>query len=62
VCAAGHETHAPFAGPALSTRTRYLFTLIVALFGVYQITNDHPVAGLIGIGLAGVLFFLVRKV
>ncbi|HEX6998002.1 MAG TPA: hypothetical protein VF322_07645 [Gammaproteobacteria bacterium] len=45
----------------MSPLTRYGFASLIALYGIYQISNDHPVAGLIGIGLAAALVWLGGK-
>jgi hypothetical protein len=45
----------------MSPFTRYAFSLLIALYGIYQISNDHPVAGVIGIGLAVLLVVLGRR-
>jgi hypothetical protein len=36
----------------MSTFTRYAFSLFISLYGIYQISNDHPVPGVIAILLA----------
>ena len=36
----------------MSTFTRYAFSLFISLYGIYQISNDHPVPGAIAILLA----------
>lgn len=46
--------------PSVSPTTRYGFAILVSLYGIYQIANDHPLAGLIGIGLAVALLWLGR--
>ena len=45
----------------MSPITRYGFAILIALYGLYQINDNHPTAGLIGIGLAGFLVWLGRK-
>jgi len=45
----------------MSSLTRYGLSLLIALYGVYQIFNDRPVAGLIGIGVAALLLWLGGK-
>jgi hypothetical protein len=37
---------------AMSTFTRYAFSLFISLYGIYQIFNDHPIPGVIAICLA----------
>jgi hypothetical protein len=44
----------------MSPFIRYGFSFLIALYGVYQIFNDHAVAGLIGIGLAALIAWLGR--
>jgi hypothetical protein len=44
----------------MSPAVRYGFSLIVAGYGVYQIFNDHVIAGFIGLGLAALLIWLGR--
>jgi hypothetical protein len=45
----------------MSPLTRYGFAALVALFGVYQITHDHPFAGIMAIVIAGALVWLARN-
>lgn len=45
----------------MSPLTRYGFAALIGLYGIYQLTNDHPVAGLIGFGLAVLLIWLGGK-
>ena len=45
----------------MSPTVRYGFSLVVAGYGIYQISNDHPVAGFIGLGLAALLVWLGRR-
>jgi hypothetical protein len=42
----------------MSPFTRYGFSALVGLYGGYQLLNDHPVAGAIGLVLAGVIWWL----
>lgn len=45
----------------MSPLTRFGFAGLIGLYGIYQIVNDHAVAGLIGIGLAALLVWLGGK-
>jgi hypothetical protein len=45
----------------MSTFSRYAFAVLIALYGIYQMTNDHEVAGAIGIGLMALLLWFGRK-
>lgn len=45
----------------MSPLTRFGFAALIGLYGIYQISNDHAVAGLIGIGLAALLVWLGGK-
>jgi len=45
----------------MSPFTRYGFAAVIGLYGIYQIANDHPVAGLIGLALAAIIVWLGSK-
>ncbi|HVS25270.1 MAG TPA: hypothetical protein VMU03_16190 [Gammaproteobacteria bacterium] len=45
----------------MSTVTRYAFSLLMCLYGLYQLTNDHPIPGVIAILLALFLFWISRR-
>lgn len=45
----------------MSPFVRYGFSLLIGVYGIYQIFNDHAVAGLIGIALASLIVWLGRK-
>jgi len=45
----------------MSALARYSVLLLIAGYGIYQIFNSHAVAGLIGLGLAALIFWLGRK-
>jgi len=45
----------------MSPIVRYGFSLLIGAYGIYQIFNDHVVAGLIGIGLAALIMWLAGK-
>jgi hypothetical protein len=47
-------------GEVMSPSVRYGFALIVAGYGIYQIYNDHAIAGFIGLALAALLIWLGR--
>jgi hypothetical protein len=36
----------------MSTFTRYAFALFISLYGIYQVSHDRPVPGLLAIFLA----------
>jgi hypothetical protein len=42
----------------MSTFTRYAFALLICLYAVYQIINDHLFPGIIGILLAAFIVWL----
>jgi hypothetical protein len=45
----------------MSPLTRYGFSSLVALYGLYQISQDHMLSGITGILLAALLLFLTRR-
>lgn len=45
----------------MSPFTRYSLTILILLYSIYQITNDHPIAGLIGVALGAALLWFGRK-
>lgn len=45
----------------MSSKVQYAFVIAVGAYGIYQMSAGHPVAGGIGIGLAVLLFFLLRR-
>jgi hypothetical protein len=45
----------------MSSFTRFGFGLVIALYGIYQIANDHPTTGLIALGVAAFLVWLGGK-
>jgi len=56
----------PSVGQGRSTRrmspfTRYAFSLLICIYGIYQLTEDHPVPGVIAIVLAAFLFWISRR-
>ena len=50
-------------GPAsrMSPFTRYAFSLLIGIYGIYQLTQDHPVPGVIAILLAAFIFWISRR-
>lgn len=45
----------------MSPITRYGFAALIALFGLYQLNNEHPVAALIAVVIAGAIALLGRR-
>jgi hypothetical protein len=45
----------------MSPFTRYAFSLLICIYGIYQLTEDHPVPGVIAIVLAAFLFWISRR-
>jgi len=45
----------------MSTFTRYAFSLLICLYGIYQFKTDHPVPGGIAIVLAVFIFWISRR-
>jgi hypothetical protein len=45
----------------MSPFTRYAFSLLIALYGVYQFTQDNPVPGVIALLLAAFIFWISRR-
>lgn len=45
----------------MSPLVRYGMTILVLLYSVYQIVNDNPIAGLIGVALGAGFFWVSRK-
>jgi hypothetical protein len=45
----------------MSTFTRYAFSLLICLYGIYQLMNDHPVPGVFAILLAVFVFWISRR-
>ena len=48
-------------GKAMSPFMRYGMTALILLYSVYQIANDNPVAGLIGVALGSGFYWFSRK-
>lgn len=45
----------------MSPTTRYAFIVLTALYGIYQLMNDRPVLGLIGLAFAAIILWIGRK-
>jgi hypothetical protein len=45
----------------MSPFTRYAFSLLIGIYGIYQLTQDHPVPGVIAILLAAFIFWISRR-
>jgi len=45
----------------VQTFTRYAFVLLICLYGIYQLTNDHPVPGGIAVALSAFIFWISRR-
>jgi hypothetical protein len=45
----------------MSPITRYAFCLLIAAYGIYQLTQDHPVPGVIALLLAAFIFWISRR-
>jgi hypothetical protein len=45
-------------GDAMSKLTRYAFSLLICLYGIYELTVGQLVAGVIGVLLAVLIFFV----
>ncbi len=45
----------------MSPFTRYAFSLLIAVYGVYQLTQDQLVPGIIAIVLAAFIFWISRR-
>jgi hypothetical protein len=45
----------------MSPFTRYAFSLLICIYGIYQLVNDHPVPGIIAVLLAAFIFWIARR-
>jgi hypothetical protein len=45
----------------MSTLTRYAFSSLICVYGVYQLLNDHPAPGVIAVVLAVFIFWISRR-
>jgi hypothetical protein len=45
----------------MSPFTRYAFAVLICIYGVYQLTQDHPIPGVIAILLAAFVFWISRR-
>jgi hypothetical protein len=53
--------HRHFIRARMSPFTRYAFSLLLALYGVYQLRADALVTGCIALGLAVLIFLFGRR-
>ena len=45
----------------MSPFMRYGMTALILVYSIYQIANDNPVAGLVGVALGSGFFWFSRK-
>jgi hypothetical protein len=45
----------------MSPLTRYAFSLLIGIYGIYQLTNDRPVPAVIAFVLAAFVFWMFRR-
>jgi len=45
----------------MSTFTRYAFSLLICVYGIYELLNDHPLPGGLGIALSVFIFWISRR-
>jgi hypothetical protein len=45
----------------MSPFTRYAFSLLIAIYGIYQLSQDRPMPGVIAILLAAFIFWISRR-
>lgn len=45
----------------MSPTTRYAFIVLTLLYGVYQLMNDRPVLGVIGLVFAALILWIGRR-
>jgi len=45
----------------MSPLTRYAFSALIGIYGIYQLTQDHPFPGVIAIVLAAFIFWISRR-
>lgn len=45
----------------MSTFTRYAFSLLICLYGIYELMSDHPIPGAIGVLLSLFIFWISRR-
>lgn len=45
----------------MSPLTRYAFSLLIGVYGIYQLTQDHTVPGVIAVLLAAFVFWVARR-
>jgi hypothetical protein len=45
----------------MSTFTRYAFSVLICIYGIYELVTDHPVPGGVAILLALFIFWISRR-
>jgi hypothetical protein len=45
----------------MSPTTRYAFIVLTVLYGIYQLMNDRPVLGVIGLVFAALILWIGRR-
>ena len=45
----------------MSPLARYAFSLLIGLYGIYQLTNDRPVLAVIAFVVAAGMFWMSRR-
>jgi hypothetical protein len=45
----------------MSPTTRYAFIVLTLLYGIYQLMNDRPVLGVIGLVFAALILWIGRR-
>ena len=45
----------------MSPFTRYAFSALIGIYGIYQFAQDHPVPGVIAVVLAAFIFWISRR-
>lgn len=45
----------------MSPFTRYAFSLLICVYGIYQLTNHNPVPAVIAFVLAAFIFWISRR-
>ena len=49
------------AASRMSPLTRYALSALIGIYGIYQLTQDRPVPGVIAILLAAFIFWISRR-
>ena len=55
------RSHNGFCFDPVSALTRYGFALFIAVYGVYQMANEHLLGGLLAIAVAAAFVLLGRR-